>query len=265
MPTPLHSVRNRLFIIVSVTSIAALLITIVALAIYDFRLYRSVLVKDLNTQAELIGRASIPALQLNDSRLALSNLTLLEVRPNIVSAALYDKNGRLVTSYINPEAAQFSPAVERSLIERSSFEGDQLRIKRRIVFNNELLGLIEIYAHHGTKQRLINYLGILLAISGIALLAALALSRWLQLRITEPIQNVAELARKVVAQRDFSLRVVETPNDEISYMVNALNAMLDLLQIVFFEWYFFLDECRLQEFNIPLHAGDRRAQLVGSK
>lgn len=230
MPTRFYSIRNRLFITVSVTSIAALLITIVVLAIYDFRLYRSVLVKDLTTQAELIGRASIPALQFDDPEMAHANLTLLEVRPNIVSAALYDETGRLVTSYINHESTLITPPKERRLVERISFEGDRLRIKRRIVFNNELLGLIEIHANHRIKQRLVNYLGILVAVSGIALLAALALSRWLQLRITQPIQNVTELARKVVAQRDFSLRAVETSNDEISYMVNALNAMLEEIQ-----------------------------------
>jgi signal transduction histidine kinase len=63
-----------------------------------------------------------------------------------------------------------------------------------------------------------------------ALLAAFGLSRWLQLRITQPIQDVAALARKVVSQRDFSLRAVDTPNDEISYLVNALNAMLEEMQ-----------------------------------
>ena len=108
MSTRLHSIGNRLFIIVSVTSIAALLITIVVLAIYDFRLYRSVLVKDLSTQAELIGRASIPALQFDVIEVAHANLALLEVRPNIISAALYDETGRLVTSYINKETPQFT-------------------------------------------------------------------------------------------------------------------------------------------------------------
>lgn len=230
MPTKLHSVRNRLFIIVLITSIAALLITIVVLAIYDIQRYRSVLSKDLNTQAELIGRASIPALQFDDSKLARANLALLEVRPNIISASLYDETGQLFASYINQESPQFLPAETRNLINRISFEGDKLRIKRRIVFNNELLGLIEIQANYKIKQRLVNYLGILMAVSGIALLAALALSKWLQLRITEPIQDVAELARKVVAQRDFSLRAVETSNDEISYLVNALNAMLEEIQ-----------------------------------
>lgn len=230
MPTKLHSISNKLFIIVLVTSISALFITIVVLAIYDVQLYRSVLAKDLNTQAELIGRASIPALQFDDPQLARTNLSLLEVRPNIISASLYDDTGHLVASYINQNASQFKPAEERKLIDRISFEGDTLRVKRRVVSNNELLGLIEINANNEIKKRLVNYLGILIAVSGMALLAALALSRWLQQRITQPIQNVAELARKVVAQRDFSLRAVETSNDEISYMVNALNAMLEEIQ-----------------------------------
>jgi len=230
MPTRLHSIRNRLSIIVLATSFAALLITIVALAIYDLQRYRNMLTKDLSTQAELIGRASIPALQFDDAKLARTNLLLLEVRPNIVSASLYDEKGILISSYISTKAAQFVPAADRELMDRVEIEGNLLRVKQRVIFNGETLGLIEIYANYEIKERLFSYLGILLAVSGLALLAALGLSRWLQQRITGPIQNVAELARKVVAQRDFSLRAVETPNDEITYLVNALNAMLEEMQ-----------------------------------
>jgi len=230
MPTRLHSIRNKLSLIVLVTSFAALFITIVALAIYDLQRYRNLLTKDLSTQAELIGRASIPALQFDDAKLARANLLLLEVRPNILSASLYNASGMLISSYISAEAAQFVPAVDRELIDRVEIEDDLLRVKRRVMFNGEVLGLIEIYASYEIKERLLSYLGILLAVSAMALLAALGLSRWLQQRITLPIQNVAELARKVVDQRDFSLRAVETPNDEITYLVNALNAMLEEMQ-----------------------------------
>jgi|GEM_PF-6251478 len=230
MPTRLHSIRNKLSLIVLMTSFAALFITIVALAIYDLQRYRDLLTKDLSTQAELIGRASIPALQFDDAKLARANLLLLEVRPNILSASLYNASGMLISSYISAEAAQFVPAVDRELIDRVEFESDLLRVKRRVIFNGEVLGLIEIYASYEIKERLFSYLGILLAVSALALLTALGLSRWLQQRITLPIQNVAELARKVVDQRDFSLRAVETPNDEITYLVNALNAMLEEMQ-----------------------------------
>lgn len=230
MPTRLHSIRNKLFIIVLVTSIAALFITIVALAIYDLQTYRNSLTKDVSTQAELIGRASIPALLFDDAKLARANLSLLEVRPKIVAASLYNEHGVLIASYIRPKAAEFVPAIKRRLADLAVVEGNLLRVQRRIMLNNEMLGLIEIQANYEIRQRLFSYLGILVAVSGMALLAALGLSRWLQKRITRPIQDVAELARKVVSQRDFSLRAVESQNDEISYLVNALNAMLEEIQ-----------------------------------
>ncbi|HEU4709678.1 MAG TPA: ATP-binding protein [Methylophilaceae bacterium] len=232
MQIKLGSVGNKLFLIVLITSISALFITIATLAIYDLRSYRNSLAKDMNTQAELIGRASIPALQFDDPKLARTNLSLLEVQPNVVSATLYDAQGMLVASYTGHDKAAPKSIVpiQHEMVDRITFEDDKIRIKRRIVLNDELLGMIEIYANHDIDERLFNYLGIMIAVGAIALLAALGLSRWLQTRITRPIQNVAELARKVVAQRDFSLRVVETPNDEISYLVDALNAMLEEIQ-----------------------------------
>ena len=230
MPSRLHSISNKLFLIVLATSIAALFITIVSLAIYDLQSYRNTLSKDLSTQAELISRASIPALQFDDAKLARTNLSLLEVRPNIMSASLYNAQGILVASYVNAQTEKFIPTLERELIDSVVIDGNLVSVKRRIMLNGEVLGLIEIQARYEIVQRLLSHLGILVAVSAIALLAALGLSRWLQQRITRPIQDVAELARKVVAKRDFSLRAVETQNDEISYLVNALNAMLEEIQ-----------------------------------
>ena len=52
----LRSVRHKLFAGVLVTSLAALLVTGVAMLIYDLRSYHTAQVNDLTTQAELIGR-----------------------------------------------------------------------------------------------------------------------------------------------------------------------------------------------------------------
>src|SRR5438105_2366461 len=56
-------------------------------------------------------------------------------------------------------------------------------------------------------------------------LAAL-LSGWLQRAITEPILEVARVAREVITQRDYSLRARKTTDDEIGELVDSFNALL---------------------------------------
>jgi hypothetical protein len=100
----LRSVRHKLFAGVLVTSLAALLVTGVAMLIYDLRSYHTAQINDLTTQAELIGRASAAALQFDDRKFAADNLNLLKVRPKIRAAAIYNAKGGLFASYLRQGA-----------------------------------------------------------------------------------------------------------------------------------------------------------------
>ena len=84
----LRSVSNKLFVWVVLTTLSALLVMGILMAMFDLRGYRDSWVKDLNMQAELIGRAAVPALQFEDRKLAQSNLALLQLRPECLAACV---------------------------------------------------------------------------------------------------------------------------------------------------------------------------------
>ncbi|HEX5539675.1 MAG TPA: diguanylate cyclase, partial [Methylophilaceae bacterium] len=224
----LRSVRNKLFAVVLLTSMAALFVTAVSMAIYDLRSYRTRMVHDLSMQAELIGRASIPALEFNDRKLATSNLSLLEVRPMIEAAALYNADGLLYAIY---GKGIFNSSIELPFnTDKMRFADDEVDLYRPIIHNGEVVGVIFLKADYALKERLLSYLGILLAVSSFALLISLALSTWLQAIIMRPIYSVTELARRVVERRDYSLRATKTTEDEIGFMVDAFNGMLQEIE-----------------------------------
>jgi PAS domain S-box-containing protein len=223
----LPSVRHKLFFVVLLTSLAALLITGVSMAIYDLRNYRVTWENDLRTQAELIGRASIPALQFDDPQLAHNNLSLLAVRPVITAGALYNAKGTLYASYIRKGLEEERDRVPR-LPEADGvrFEDRYVTVFQRIVDNREVVGSLYLQAEYGFSERLWNYIGILLGVGSLSLLVSLLLSSWLQATFTQPILAIAGLARDVVERRDYALRATKTTEDEIGDMVDAFNNML---------------------------------------
>src|SRR6185295_14484995 len=99
------SLRHRLLLIVLATSLAALAVTGAAMVIYDLRTYQQSWVNDLMTQADILGRASAPALAFDDPRAARENLSLLKARPQISAAAIYTAKGSLFASYALGNAA----------------------------------------------------------------------------------------------------------------------------------------------------------------
>jgi len=84
-----RSLRQRYTIVVLSTTAAALLLSALALLIYELRSYRSAWVADLTTQADLIAKSSAAAVAFDDVRAANENLALLKLRPQITAAAVY--------------------------------------------------------------------------------------------------------------------------------------------------------------------------------
>lgn len=220
-----HSIRHKLVLVVLAATFAALAVAGVALVIYDLRTYQQSGVQDLATQAQILGRASAPALAFDDPKAANEYLSLLRAKPNITAAAIYNIRGKLFASYQRAEGPKLAfPAIPE--LDGSRVEGDELVLFRRIVENNEILGTVYIRAEYALFGRLMDFLGILGAVLVLSLLVALLMSAWLQAAVSKPILATAVVARQVMERRDFSLRAVKTTEDELGYLVDAFNDML---------------------------------------
>lgn len=221
----LRSVRHKLLAGVLLTSLAALLVAGSAMLVYDLRSYHTARVNDLTTQAEIIGRASAAALQFEDRKFAGENLSLLKVRPKVEAAAIYTSSGSLFASYLGTgilrDVLPKSPGADGAEVK-----GETLEIYRRVIENGESLGTVYLREHYEFRERLWGYIGIVLAVSTLALAVSLLLSSWLQANVTRPILDVTGVARRVVENRDFSLRATKSTDDEIGFLVGAFNDML---------------------------------------
>jgi signal transduction histidine kinase len=219
-----RSIRHKLTLVVLATTLAALVVTGIALVIYDLREYRQAGVDDLVTQAEILGRATAPALAFEDPKAAHENLQLLKAKARISSAAIYNAKGKLFASYTRRDLDVALPSLPGS--DGSRIEGQDFVLFKRIVDNNEILGTVYLRAEHGLLGRFVDYLGIIGAVTALSLLIAWLISGWLQAVVTRPILDTAAVARKVVENRDFSLRATKTTEDEIGQLVDAFNDML---------------------------------------
>jgi signal transduction histidine kinase len=225
MRGPTQSIRSKLMLVVLVTTVAALGIVAVALVIYESRAYEQAVARSILTQAQIVGRASAPALVFDDPKAARENLALLRVQPRFQAAAIYRPNGQLFASYGQRDAA--GPGMSRSDPgDGYAIEGNEIVVHGRIVEGNDVLGTVFLRSAYALDARLRDYLSILGLVLVASLVLALLLSAALQRAITQPILAVANVARQVMQRRDFSLRVAKTTDDEVGVLVDAFNAML---------------------------------------
>ena len=220
-----RSIRYKFVLVVLATTFAALVVAGTAMVIHDLRTYQQSLVSDLNIQSEILGRASAPALAFNDNNSAREYLALLKLRPQIAAAAIYNAKGKPIASYhrAGDESRPIPPLPET---EGAHISGNTIAYYKRIVENQEILGTVYLLGDYRLLGRLVDYLGILGAVLALSLLVAVLMTTWLQTTVTKPILEITDVARQVMEKRDFSLRVRKSTEDEIGYLVDAVNDML---------------------------------------
>ncbi|KFI05975.1 ATP-binding protein [Massilia sp. BSC265] len=226
--TQRRSIRSKLVRAVMTTTFVALLVSVAIIIIYDLRSYHRSLLNDLATQAELVGHMTSAALTFDDPRLANENLALLRTRPQVRAAAIYDADGELFASY---QAAGETRGLPEVLPAVPAADRDKLVIRQRIVEDGEALGTVYLRAENQLLARTRDYLSIALGVTLLAMSVAYLLMRRMGRVVTAPIVAITEIAREVVATRDYSRRAPRISNDEAGELVDSFNAMLTEIEM----------------------------------
>jgi PAS domain S-box-containing protein len=219
------TLRGRLMLVVMLTTAIALSVAGAGLLLTDLRDSRQTWAADLETEANILALATAPALSFDDRKTAERNLSALQARRSIRAAALYTADGSLYAQYARDTEAAL-PADQRGIPAGLRIAGGHIELLQPVVQNGETLGTIYLTAEYDLSDRIQAYAGVLALVLVFSFAIALTLSSWLQRRITHPVDAMADVARNVVGQRDYSLRASKTSDDELGVLVDAFNSML---------------------------------------
>ena len=222
--------RHKLTLILTLTSGLGLLVACAAFMTYDVLSFRARMVDDLQALAEIIGDNSTAALAFNDPRAADVVLSALRAKPNIVDAYLYTPSGRIFARYQGPDAAAgLMPPPPEGAGHR--FEGAHLLLFRTTFLKGDPVGTVCLRSDLREMSARLGRFGAAVALVLLAsILFVLGLSSRLQSVVSRPIVDLAETARTVSVQRDYSVRAVERGTDEVAALTRAFNEMLDQIQ-----------------------------------
>jgi len=224
------SIRHKLTTIIMLTSGVAILLTCAAFVLYDRVTFRRAMTHDLSTVAEIIGQHSTAALTFNDPKAATQVLAALQAMPNVISACAYTWNGEVFARYQREDVKRISlpPAPQP---DGSRYEVGRLAIFRRIILDGQPVGTIYIESDLSEMDaRLKRYAGIVGLVMLASSFVAFLLSSKLQRVVSEPILGLAQTAKAVSVEKNYSLRAVKHYQDELGLLVDGFNEMLAQVQ-----------------------------------
>lgn len=234
-------IKLKLTAIIMIASTVALLLVSGGFVAYELAIFRQTMKRDLLTLGQIVGNQSTAAVAFQDKDTAEEIMHGLKYKNHIVAAALYDPSGNLFSVYFRTNSAALQaagkiparPESNTNVWDVERFESDRLIVFHtfKTASDDQVAGTIFLESDlDELHQRESRYAGIIMLFMVASSLVTLFLSSLLQRVITRPIFALAETARAVTAEKNYSVRVAKYGRDELGQLVDAFNDMLGGIQ-----------------------------------
>jgi len=226
------TIGQKLLSIAMLSSITALVSASIAFLAYDLHTIRQSLARRILTDAQIVGFNSVSPLLFNDAETATTTLGGLRAEPAIVAAIIRGQGDtRPFATYFRDGPPAARPSFPEQVAPGPVFAADHLLVSEPIRFEGRPLGTLVIQADLAEiRNRQHRYAGIVLAVLAGSLLLALGISRLMAKTISRPIVRLADTARTVSSQKDYTVRAEPGGRDEVGLLIGTFNEMLDQIQ-----------------------------------
>jgi signal transduction histidine kinase/CheY-like chemotaxis protein/HPt (histidine-containing phosphotransfer) domain-containing protein len=236
------SIRTKLFLLLSLTAVLALLLVSTALMVNEKWNAQKNLVGELHSIADVVALNSGAAMAFDDELAAEETLNSLAAKPEIAAAILYDKNGDTYSTYhrngidtdlLITELNNAYPGTQDIMHELEAngfvthvFHG-YIHIIRPVLAKDTLVGAIHLVDDmQQVRKRLHTYYIVVSIIVVITLMVVLLLSAKIQGIFTSPLFELMQSIKEVTIQKNYHVRVKKQGEDEFGTLIDCFNDMI---------------------------------------
>jgi len=225
------SIKRKIIVLAMFSTGMALLVACSMFMAFDVMMCREEMIKSLKMHAAIVGQNSTAALSFNDGNDARQTLTSLRADPHVVDACIYGTDGKVFATYSGRDGAQ-AKVPEKIPEEGYRFADQHLQVSQKILLDGRCIGTVYVRSdlselHDRIMRYAFTLVGVFCAAAGLALFLASRLQRF----IAGPIQHLAETARTVSTDRNYSIRAVKESTDELGQLIDVFNDMLEQIQL----------------------------------
>jgi len=249
------SIATKLYLFTAISVTGALVLSCGAFCYQLVQSSKAAKRAQLTSIANVLAANSVSAIEFHDPHAAEVTLSSLASQPTIEFAAITDREGNVIATYptdADRESALKPPSDSATFLEVTlpiegesaagglgDFDGlfgespivEESATSAPAKPDDRRIADILIRANVSDIEKKVDES---LATAGgvlvFALAAGLLISRFLQKTITRSVSDLTAVARKVAIEQDYAHRAEKRGNDEIGYLCDAFNEMLEEVQ-----------------------------------
>ncbi|MGF1548628.1 MAG: response regulator [Thiotrichales bacterium] len=210
----------------------AMLVLVLALFIFSATSVlrqQDAMLAQLRGLAQVVSANAESAVVFGDNRAAVTSLASLRERQEVLASRIVLPDGSVLAVYPERASHELFNSAPQNMLEQMPLGATRLRLdwSMRAADSTDTLGtltmvidLSDMWAQ--IRQDIVATLGFSLII----LMFSVLLAQRMQKRISQPILNLADTARKVAQTQRYDLSIAKSTDDEIGNLVDSFNNML---------------------------------------
>jgi diguanylate cyclase (GGDEF)-like protein/PAS domain S-box-containing protein len=192
---------------------------------------REELVKNVAAQASVIASISSRELLSNHRAEAEKTVKALANIDSIEFAGIFDKEGRNFALYVRPGVTMPSHRHQSIKSEYHIHTATYIEIVIPVLFKQQQIGMIHVRSSMAPVYEKLEWnIFIAVVAATVAFVTAVLMIFSLLPAITDPLQYLITLMKRVSRENDFTLRSTLHRSDEIGTLSEGFNAMLEQIQ-----------------------------------
>ncbi|WP_213183674.1 response regulator [Desulfosarcina cetonica] len=245
-PSRFYSIKDKLIILLSLTSILTALLVASAMIYNERRSTRENLVSELRSMADVVARNIGAAILFNDPQTAGEDLSSLAAKREITAAILYDKNGSIFSQFSSGSkdlalyASAFArqnpdPHIRLNRLMRNGgtvlFADGNVHVVRPVTVDRKVVGAIQLVDTMAQMHaRLNTFYMVISSIVLVTLIIVLLVSARLQKIFTTPLFGLMQSIDTVIGEKNYAVCVKRQSNDEFGILIDRFNDMINEIQ-----------------------------------
>ncbi len=220
--------RSKLTVIVSITSLLAVSLSIVTIAIFQVVITTERLEHEITTTSQVLSANIAASVYFASPSEAEATLNTLRYKEIVTNAALFDRNGELIASYHKKGSDQFKDIDSWPEVGTCNFIMNCLVDDNAVIYDGEEIGRVVVISNlDPVRDTLLRT-----AVSGVVVVilctfVAVRLSRGSLRRVAAPIEELVKTSDKISKTKDYTIRAQKTTEDELGLLTDSINDMLD--------------------------------------
>jgi len=251
------TIKGKLIRLIMSISGLVLVLSLAVLVTNDVITSKRDMVAELDSLAAVIGNQAGAALDFDDSASGDDLLRALTAKPNIMSAAIYNVEGKLFSEYVRKDFPDVNLPAEPGAAGHT-FQLGRILLFQQVFLQDDsgedeakLVGMVYLESdQQRLHDRVRQYVRVVIGTLILASLLVYILAARMQKVISNPILQLATTARNVSETRDYTQRVRRETDDETGELVERFNEMLAQIE---------KHERQLKDVNEQLAVSERRA------